>query len=85
MTSYETQPLNFTCKILSNKEDVFKFIGQCKEQFDVVFAGPPIHSNIDDLGLIFGKRLLRPKGWFVLEHTPRNDYKEVSFYKTERN
>ena len=69
------------------KTDVFKFIDQCKEQFDFVFAGPPYSlANIDDLPrLIFGKKLLRPKGWFVLEHTPRNDYKKFPFYKTERN
>ncbi|MBL7721979.1 MAG: hypothetical protein JNK98_08300, partial [Chitinophagaceae bacterium] len=35
--------------------------------------------------LIFEKHLLKPGGWFVLEHTPRNDYKSFPFYKTERN
>ena len=24
-------------------------------------------------------------GWFVLEHTPRNDYKQFPFYKSEKN
>ncbi|HEV8284952.1 MAG TPA: RsmD family RNA methyltransferase [Chitinophagaceae bacterium] len=69
------------------KMDVFKFINQCTEQFDFIFAGPPYAlTNIDDLPkLIFEKKLLKPKGWFVLEHTPRNDYKKFSFYKTERN
>ncbi len=69
------------------KMDVFKFIDQCTEQFDFIFAGPPYAlTNIDDLpALIFGKRILKPKGWFVLEHTPRNDYKKFIFYKTERN
>lgn len=67
--------------------DVFKFIDQCGEQFDFIFAGPPYAlKNIDDLpGLIFEKRLLAPGGWFVLEHTPRNDYRNFPFYKTERN
>jgi 16S rRNA (guanine(966)-N(2))-methyltransferase RsmD len=69
------------------KTDVFRFIEQCTEQFDFIFAGPPYALvNIDDLPkLIFEKKLLRPKGWFVLEHTPRNDYKSFPFYKTERN
>lgn len=67
--------------------DVFKFIDQCGEQFDFIFAGPPYAlKNIDDLpGLIFEKRLLACGGWFVLEHTPRNDYRNFPFYKTERN
>ena len=69
------------------KMDVFKFITQCEEQFDFIFAGPPYAlTNIDDLPkFIFEKKLLKPKGWFVLEHTPRNDYKKFPFYKTERN
>jgi len=69
------------------KSDVFKFIDTCTEKFDVIFAGPPYSlGNIDDLPRkIFEKQLLNPKGWFVLEHTPRNDYKKFAHYKTERN
>lgn len=69
------------------KMDVFKFIQNCTDKFDFIFAGPPYAlTNIDDLPrLIFEKHLLKPGGWFVLEHTPRNDYKSFPFYKTERN
>jgi 16S rRNA (guanine(966)-N(2))-methyltransferase RsmD len=69
------------------KMDVFRFIQQCTEKFDLIFAGPPYAlTNIDDLPkLIFEKQLLNPKGWFVLEHEPKNDYKKFPFYKTERN
>jgi len=69
------------------KMDVFKFINQCTDKFDFIFAGPPYAlTSIDDLPKrIFEKQLLKKNGWFVLEHTPRNDYKEFSFYKSERN
>jgi len=69
------------------KMDVFKFINQCTDKFDFIFAGPPYAlTNIDDLPKrIFEKQLLKKNGWFVLEHTPRNDYKTFSFYKSERN
>ncbi|MBS1920570.1 MAG: RsmD family RNA methyltransferase [Bacteroidetes bacterium] len=69
------------------KSEVFKFINHCTEKFDFIFAGPPYAlESIDDLPkLLFEKQLLNPKGWFVLEHTPRNDYKNFPFYKTERN
>lgn len=69
------------------KMDVFRFIEQCQEQFDFIFAGPPYAlANIDDLPrLIFEKKLLKEGGWFVLEHTPRNDYKQFPHYKSERN
>ena len=69
------------------KSDVFRFIENCTDKFDFIFAGPPYAlTNIDDLPkLIFEKQLLNKGGWFVLEHTPRNDYKTLPFYKTERN
>lgn len=70
-----------------HKMDVFRFIETATEQYDFIFAGPPYAlATIDDLPLrIFEKNLLKPKGWFVLEHTPRNDYKKFAHYKTERN
>ena len=69
------------------KSDVFKYIETCTEQYDFIFAGPPYAlGTIDDLPLkIFEKQLLKPKGWFVLEHTPRNDYKKFEHYYSERN
>ena len=82
-TAVELKLENF--KVL--KTDVFKFIDQSIERFDFIFAGPPYAlGNIDDLPkLIFEKQLLSTKGWLVLEHTPRNDYKKFPFYATERN
>ncbi|MBN8688449.1 MAG: RsmD family RNA methyltransferase [Chitinophagales bacterium] len=69
------------------KMDVFKYILQCTERFDFIFAGPPYAlTTIDDLPkLIFEKKLLTKDGRFVLEHTPRNDYKDFPFFVAERN
>jgi 16S rRNA G966 N2-methylase RsmD len=69
------------------KSDVFRFIEQCYEKFDFIFAGPPYAlQNIDDLPeLIFEKRLLKEDGWFILEHTPRNNYESLPFFKSVRN
>ncbi len=82
-TANELKLENF--KVL--KMDVFKFIEQSADKFDFIFAGPPYAlGNIDDLPkLIFEKQKLNAKGWFVLEHTPRNEYKKFPFYITERN
>jgi 16S rRNA (guanine966-N2)-methyltransferase len=73
------------CKVI--KLDVFRFINQCTEQFDFIFAGPPYAlATIDKLPeLIAEKKLLKPGGWFVLEHTPRNSYEKFALYKTSRN
>ncbi|MCC7402642.1 MAG: RsmD family RNA methyltransferase [Chitinophagaceae bacterium] len=69
------------------RSDVFRYMKQCTEKFDFIFAGPPYAlANIDELpALIFEKHLLNLKGWFVLEHTPRNDYKTFPYFKAERN
>ena len=69
------------------KSDVFRFILQCTETFDFIFAGPPYAlQNIDDLPkLIFEKQLLNDNGWFVLEHTPRNNYETFPYFKSARN
>jgi len=69
------------------KQDVFAFIKGCQQQYNFIFAGPPYAlTTIDDLPrLIFAEQLLKKGGWFVLEHTPRNDYKKFDYYKTERN
>jgi 16S rRNA (guanine(966)-N(2))-methyltransferase RsmD len=69
------------------KMDVFKFIEQTTEQFDFIFAGPPYAlSTIDELPKkIAAKQLLRPNGWFVLEHTPRNNYENYPLFVTARS
>jgi 16S rRNA (guanine(966)-N(2))-methyltransferase RsmD len=69
------------------KMDVFKFITQCTSRFNFIFAGPPYAlGNIDDLPkLIAEKQLLQPGGWFVMEHTPRNNYEGYPLYVTARN
>jgi len=65
--------------------DVFKFIGQCNETFDLIFAGPPYAlETIDELPKLV-PRLLNDKGWFVLEHTPRNNYEGYPLYVTQRH
>ena len=67
--------------------DVFRFIEQCTEQFGFIFAGPPYAlANIDDLPkLVVSRQLLLDKGWFVLEHTPRNNYEGAPLFVTQRN
>ncbi|HTN06479.1 RsmD family RNA methyltransferase [Agriterribacter sp.] len=69
------------------KMDVFAFLLQCNEQFDFIFAGPPYAlGNIDDLPVeVFKRNLLLRKGWFVLEHTPRNNYEKHPYFKTARH
>lgn len=92
----DTQMFNFIKKTSTDlklenfkvvKSEVFKFIETCHEQFDFIFAGPPYAlGTIDELPKqIFEKNLLKENGWFVLEHTPRNEYENYPFFKMARN
>jgi len=74
-------------QIKVTRMETFKFLEQCQQHFDFIFAGPPYAlSAIDELpAIIFRKQLLNPGGWFVLEHTPRNNYEKMDRYVTRRN
>ena len=58
------------------KGDAFRFMKNCKKQFDFIFADPPYAlTNIDaipDLAL----PLLKEDGILVLEHGKRNDFSQ---------
>jgi 16S rRNA (guanine(966)-N(2))-methyltransferase RsmD len=67
--------------------DVFQYLSTCKDQYDIIFAGPPYALNtIDQLPkIIVEQQLISPEGYFILEHTPRNNYKTYPGYSFERN
>lgn len=69
------------------KLDVFAYLNSCTSSYDLIFAGPPYAlGTIDELPkIIVAKKLINPGGFFVLEHTPRNDYKNFEGYSFQRN
>jgi 16S rRNA (guanine966-N2)-methyltransferase len=69
------------------KMDVFRFLETTRESYDLIFAGPPYAlKNIDDLPVIIKeKKLLNANGWFILEHTPANNYETYPLFKSSRN
>jgi 16S rRNA (guanine966-N2)-methyltransferase len=92
----DTQMFQFIKKTLADlkienakvvKSEVFQFIENCVETFDFIFAGPPYAlTTIDELPVkVFQKPILNEDGWFVLEHTPRNDYSDFSHFTMMRN
>ncbi len=67
--------------------DVFSFLSNCNEKYDFIFAGPPYAlSSIDELPkMIIEKDIIAADGYFVLEHTPRNDYDNYKGFSFKRN
>ncbi|HMZ47323.1 MAG TPA: 16S rRNA (guanine(966)-N(2))-methyltransferase RsmD [Chitinophagaceae bacterium] len=69
------------------KLDIFNFLATCTEKYDFIFAGPPYAlGSIDEIPkIIMQKQLLAPNGYFVLEHTPRNNYETFTGFSFVRN
>lgn len=67
--------------------DVFQYLNNCTTGYDFIFAGPPYAlTSIDEIPkLIISKKLLLQGGFFVLEHTPRNNYESYAGYVFKRN
>ncbi len=69
----------FICKIMNEvgtdkcrpiRGDVFRFIRQCEESFDLVFADPPYKlERLRELpDLLLDRGLVKPEGLLILEH-----------------
>ena len=69
------------------KSDVFRFIVNCRQKFDYIFAGPPYPlPNLDDIpDKIFEAGILNDDGLIVLEHNPDHDFSNHSNYEKSRN
>lgn len=69
------------------KMDVFAYLNSCTGQFNFIFAGPPYAlGTIDELPkIIVSRKLIAPRGFFVLEHTPRNQYEKFDGFSFVRN
>ena len=67
--------------------DVFSYLQTCTQTFNFIFAGPPYTlATIDELPkIIISKKLLDSDGYFVLEHTPRNNYEKFEGFVFSRN
>lgn len=69
------------------KMDVFSYLNTCSDSFDFIFAGPPYAlGSIDELPkIIVSKKMIAKNGFFVLEHTPRNQYEKFEGFGFVRN
>lgn len=69
------------------KMDVFSFLSTASGEYDFIFAGPPYAlGSIDELPkIIVAKKLIAKHGYFVLEHTPRNNYEQFEGFSFVRN
>ena len=60
------------------RADVFRYLSNCHEQFDFIFADPPYAlPRLEELpDLVLQRGLLKPQGLFVLEHGKTNGFSQ---------
>ena len=62
------------------RNDVFKYLKQYSQSFDIIFADPPYNmtetAQIPDL--VFKNQLLNENGWLIIEHDKHTDLSEFN-------
>ncbi|MCL2727688.1 MAG: RsmD family RNA methyltransferase [Bacteroidales bacterium] len=69
------------------RHNVFDFIDICSQTYDIIFADPPFDlQGLENLPKkIIEKQLLRPCGFFILEHPGSFDFTETEgFHKMKK-
>ena len=69
------------------KVDVFKWITNANQQFDLIFADPPYDiPGLTKLpALILGNQLLNPDGLLIIEHGKRTDFSNQPGFQMEKS
>ncbi len=68
------------------KSDCIKFLSHTEKKFNLIFADPPFaQTPIGELvAKVFDRNLLRPSGWFILEHSSKLNLPEIIQFKETR-
>lgn len=68
------------------KQDVFSFLSDTYKTYDLIFADPPYNfQHYQELvHLVFEKKLVSKKGFFILEHSGDINFSQNKFLVDER-
>ena len=68
------------------KADVFRFLENCRQQFDIIFADPPYTLKaLEKIPLlIIEKDLLKDNGIFIMEHSKEYDFSNLPCFEQRR-
>ena len=71
------------------KLDVFDYLKQATDQFDIIFADPPYAMDLklfnEIVSLVFDRKLLKEEGTLVIEHSKHTDLDKHSSHLETRN
>lgn len=67
--------------------NAFKYLHMCNTQFDIIFADPPYEmKGIEEIPqIVFEKKLLKPEGWLIVEHSKKTDLSKLNHFTQVRN
>ncbi len=70
--------LNFFNQIKPHQTNAFSYLRHAGRSFDIIFADPPYNLKKTETlpGQIFEYSLLKPGGWFILEHSNKYDFQD---------
>lgn len=87
ITFIETTVKKHNFPITIFKIDVFKYLQNCKQTADLIFAGPPYPlPNLPTIpDKIFEHNILSPNGLFILEHNPKHNFDAHPKFTKKRN
>lgn len=69
------------------KADAFRFLERTTESFDIIFADPPYDMHhLENLpAMVFDNDMLKPGGWFMVEHSRIHDFSGFTHFIEERH
>lgn len=72
--------------VLCFRSDAFRFLKNCENQYDIIFCDPPYDlEGIESIPLTVAERkLLKPGGWLVLEHSGDHNFSELPGFYQQR-
>ena len=82
-TAQELQLAQLRCY----KMNAFAFLSTCRTAYDIIFADPPYDlEGIEKVHeTVFGRQLLKPHGWLILEHSKGKDLSSLAHFKEHRS
>lgn len=72
--------------LTAHRSDAITFLKKTPSVFNLIFADPPFDSAIHEElhEIIFGKKLLKPDGVFILEHASRVSFEQLKGFEFSR-
>lgn len=79
-----SKDLKFNIDVL--KGDVFDFLKNCNQTFDLIFADPPYDLNNIPIihQLVFDRQLLNKNGLLIIEHGPKTNLENLVYFGQQR-